>query len=446
MGQLFKTKIIGFDENFKGIIEFNNKKYSIKNTIQDEIIEFDVNNKNDPTFIIKKIEKPSIKRTEPKCPIFFKCGGCQLLHIKYDEQLKMKKNICIELFKSININALIVQDVVGMDNPFNYRNKNQLVFYQVKGKLISGFYEEGTHNIINNDKCLVQDKTANEILVSIRELMLKFKISAYDEDRKNGLLRHVIIKRSNSTKQLMIVLVVSNDIFPGRNNFVKALVSRHKEITTIVQNVNNRSTSVILGDKEVILYGKGFIKDILLGKKFNISSKSFYQINPTQTEKLYSLALNSLNLKSSDVVLDAYCGVGTIGIIASSNVKKVIGVEIVKDAIKNGIVNAKENNISNISFYCDDASNFMLNLVRKKEKIDVVIIDPPRKGCDDNFISSLLKLKPSKILYISCNPYTQIVDLKQMIHDYSVTYVQPVDMFPHSSHIECIVSLERRFE
>ena len=242
----------------------------------------------------------------------------------------------------------------------------------------------------------------------------------------------------------MVVIVTGSDIFPGCQNFVKALVSRCKDITTIIQNVNGRKTSAVLGDKEKILYGKGFITDILLGKKFKISAKSFYQINSAQCAVLYSKALELANLSKTDILFDAYCGVGTIGLVASDKVSKVIGVELVKDAVNDAIYNAKMNNIKNIHFFCDDASNFMKNMAVKKEKVDVVIMDPPRKGSDEKFLNAVVKLSPKKVIYISCDPRTQVVDLKHLLNNgYQIMAIQPVDMFPFTSHIENIVLLKR---
>ena len=246
------------------------------------------------------------------------------------------------------------------------------------------------------------------------------------------------------TKETMVIIVTASDNFPGRSNFVKALTARCKNITTIVQNVNSRSTSAVLGNQEFVLYGKGYIIDELCGKKFKISSKSFYQINPYQTEVLYNTALVQAGLKNTDVILDAYSGVGTIGLIASSMVKKVLSVEIEKSATADAMFNAKINNIKNVSFFNDDASNFIVNLANRKEHMDAIIMDPPRSGSDERFIKSVLKLLPQKVIYISCNPKTQVIDLKMLTEKYEIKFIQPVDMFPHTAHVENIVCLERK--
>lgn len=434
-------KVIGYDSEFKGIIKKNNQIFKISRVIEGEIIQADIVYGNKPTCRLTKIIDPSINRQKPICEFYSKCGGCSLLHIKYDEQLRMKQQLVYSLFKNNLNKEYFVLPTIGMDYPYYYRNKNQVVFKNDKGKLSCGLYQEGTHNVINTVNCYIQDKIVEKIITTIKELMKKQRLSAYDEDRKTGLIRHILIKTSNATKEVMVVIVVGNEIFPGRNNFVKALTSRHKEITTVIQNINTKNTNAVLGEKEIILFGKGYITDILLGLKFKISSKSFYQINTIQTAKLYTKALELASLNKNDVLLDAYCGVGTIGLIASKNVAKVIGVELVKDAVNDAIANAKANNINNVRFICDDASKFMLNCARQKQKIDVVIMDPPRKGSDKVFLDALLKLAPSKVIYISCNPHTQVDDLKVLLEKYAIDKIQPVDMFPNTYHVETITLL-----
>lgn len=437
-------KVIGYDSEFKGIIKKNNQVFKLTRVVEGEIVQADIVLGNKPSARLTKVLEPSVYRQKPICEFYIQCGGCSLQHIKYEEQLKMKQKMVYELFKNNLNKAYEVLPTIGMKEPYYYRNKNQVVFKNIKGKLNCGLYQEGTHNVINTVNCYIQDKIVEKIISTIKELMQKQRLSAYDEDRKTGLIRHVLIKTSKVTKEVMVVIVVGNEIFPGRSNFVKALTARHKEITTIIQNINTRQTNAVLGDKEVVLYGKGFITDILHGLKFKISSRSFYQINPEQTTKLYEKAIELANLTKADTLLDAYCGVGTIGLIASKNVEKVIGVELVKEAVNDAIGNAKANNINNVRFICDDASRFMLNCARQKQKIDVVIMDPPRKGSDKVFLDALLKLSPSKVVYISCNPHTQVEDLKMLLNDYIIDKVQPVDMFPHTHHIESIVCLTRK--
>lgn len=434
-------KVIGYDSEFKGIIKKGQNVFKLARVIEGEVVQADTVLKPKPNARLTKVLEPSVNRVRPVCEFYLQCGGCALQHIKYEEQLRMKQKLVEELFLSTFGKNYEVLPTIGMTEPYYYRNKNQVVFKNVKGKLTCGMYQEGTHNVINTTNCYIQDKLVDKIVSTIKELMQKQRLSAYDEDRKTGLIRHVLIKTSKATKEVMVVLVVGSEVFPGRNNFVKALVARHKEITTIIQNTNTRTTNAVLGDKETVLYGKGYIYDILLGLKFKISSKSFYQINHEQTTKLYSKAIELAGLTKADSLLDAYCGVGTIGLIASSYVAKVTGVELVKDAINDAIVNAKNNNINNVRFICDDATRFMINSVRQKQSFDVVIMDPPRKGSDKPFLDALLKLAPQKVVYISCNPHTQVEDLKELLKKYEISKIQPVDMFPHTHHVENIVLL-----
>lgn len=444
---LVKTKVEKYNNDLKGVVTYNNKEYALDNLILNEEVEIEIS-KDSKKVTLKRILKESPNRIKPKCGIYNKCGGCSLLHVNYNEQLNMKTYFVENLFFETFNKYYKVNPTLGMKEPWNYRNKNQIVFRNVKGgksRIASGFYEANSHRLVEFETCLVQDEISDKIVGIIKELMIKMRYNAFDEDRGTGLIRHVLIKRSASTKEVMVVIVTGSEIFPGCQNFVKALTSRCKDISTIIQNVNNRKTSAVLGDKEKVLYGKGFITDILLGKKFKISAKSFYQINSSQCEVLYTKALELANLSKTDILFDAYCGVGTIGLIASDKVAKVISVELVKDAVNDAIFNAKMNNIKNVHFFCDDASNFMKNMAVKKEKVDVLIMDPPRKGSDERFLNAAVKLSPKKIVYISCDPRTQVIDLKHLLSNgYQITAIQPVDMFPHTSHIENIVVLSHK--
>jgi 23S rRNA (uracil1939-C5)-methyltransferase len=272
-----------------------------------------------------------------------------------------------------------------------------------------------------------------------------FKIKPYDEDTGTGFLRHILIKTGFYSSQIMVVLVVSSNVFPSRKEFISALLKKHPEITTIVMNVNNRRTSVVLGETEKVLYGNGYIEDTLCGRVFQISPKSFYQVNPVQTEILYNKAIDMAKLNGDETVIDAYSGIGTISLIVSSKVKKVIGVELNKDAVNDAIRNAKRNDIKNTYFYNADAGEFMVNLSRERQKVDVVFMDPPRSGSDEKFLSSLVRLGPERVIYISCNPTTQARDLDYLtLHNYKVEEIQPVDMFPQTYHVECVVSITRK--
>ena len=377
-----------------------------------------------------------------KCPLYKKCGGCQLQNLSYEEQLKWKQRRAERLLGEFGR----VNPIIGMEKPYHYRNKVQAAFSTDRnGKIISGVYQSGTHSIVCVDSCLTEDVKADSIIVTVRKLLKSFKIPAYNERTGSGILRHVLVKRGFKTNQIMVVLVTSGPIFPAKNNFVKALLKQHTEITTIIHNINPYRTSLVLGDREQVLYGKGKIEDVLCGLTFRSSARSFYQINPVQTEVLYNTAMKYAQFTGKEKVIDAYCGIGTIGMVASKTAGEVIGVELNKDAVRDAISNAKRNEVKNISFFCADAGDFMRAMADENEKADVVLMDPPRAGSDEQFLSSLLTLSPNRVVYISCNPETQQRDLRYLSkHGYKVDNIQPVDMFPHTNHIETVVSLYKK--
>lgn len=377
-----------------------------------------------------------------QCPNFKKCGGCQYLDIPYKEQLIKKQREMTELLKPF----CRVNPIHGMEDPWNYRNKVHAVMARDrKGKIISGVYKEGTHTVLPVETCLIENETADAIIGTVRGLLPSFKMKVYDEDTGYGFLRHVLVRTAKKTGEVMVVLVTASPIFPSKVNFVKALRKVHPEITTIVQNINNRQTSMVLGDKEHVLYGPGFIVDELCGRKFRISSRSFYQINPVQTEVLYDLAVRAAGLTGKETVVDAYCGIGTIGIVASGFAREVIGVELNKDAVRDAVTNAKLNRITNIRFYNNDAGKFMVQMAKEGAKADVVFMDPPRSGSTEEFINAVSILKPSRVVYVSCGPDTLARDLAVFRKKgYHAVEAWPVDLFPFTVHCECCVKLERK--
>ena len=362
------------------------------------------------------------------CSYMKECGGCNYKMDSYEKELSRKQKLVNDLLKSY----CNVEPIIGMEEPDNYRHKVHVVFgHDKKGNPISGVYQEGTHHVIPIESCRIHNKKADEIIASIRGMLKSFKIKSCDEDKGYGLLRHVLIRVGYNSGEILVILVLSSAIMPSKNNFVKALVKQHPEITSIVINVNDKKTSMVLGDKEQVIYGKGYITDKLCGKTFKISPKSFYQVNPAQTELLYNKAIEYAGLTGNETVIDAYCGTGTIGIVAADYAKEVIGVELNKDAVKDAISNARLNNTSNIFFYNADAGDFMSRMAAEKKNVDVVFLDPPRAGSTEKFLKSLVTLNPKKVVYISCNPVTLERDLKYLTkHGLSVSKIQPVDMFP----------------
>lgn len=382
-----------------------------------------------------------IKNMSNVCKYSKKCGACKYQGVEYSKQLEKKQ----EMINSLMRKYSEVEPIIGMNLPYNYRNKVHAVFDKTKnGEVVSGIYAQGTHNVVPIEYCQLEDYKADAIIGTIRKLAKDFKLKIYNEDTGQGFLRHVLIRTAHKTGEIMVVLVVASPVFPSKNNFVNALIKEHPYITTVVINVNSKHTTMVLGDRESTAYGMGFICDILCGYKFKISPRSFYQINAVQTEKLYNKAMELAEFSGNERIIDAYCGIGTIGIVASKHVKSVVGVELNKDAVRDAITNAKLNKIQNIRFFNEDAGKFMVKMAAKGEKADAVIMDPPRSGSDERFLSSLVKLSPQKVIYVSCGPETMARDVKYLLNKgYRIKKVQPLDMFPHTSHVECITLLEK---
>lgn len=376
-----------------------------------------------------------------QCPVYKKCSGCQLQNMDYESQLRWKQGLVGRLLSSF----CRVNPIIGMKAPVHYRNKAQAVLRTAKGgKLVSGVYQSKTNGVVSTDTCMLNTEKANEIIASVRALLKSFKLKPYNPYDGSGFLKHVLVRQGFQSGEIMVVLVASTITFPAKNNFVKALLKEHPDVTTIVLNVNDHPYKMMLGPAEKTLYGKGYITDTLCGRTFKISPRSFYQVNPVQTELLYRKAVDMARLGGKETVIDAYCGVGTIGIYCSAFAKQVIGAELNRDAVRDAIENAKLNQIRNIYFHCRDAGEFMRELANSGEQIDVVFTDPPRGGCSMEFLEALTTLRPGRVVYISCNPQTQQRDLRFLTQNgYKVQEIQPVDMFPHTNHVECVAVLER---
>ena len=375
------------------------------------------------------------------CPVYKKCGGCQLQNLRYDEQLRYKQNKVVRLLAPFGR----VEPIIGMENPYHYRNKVQAAFFtDRRGNIRSGVYQSGTHRIVSVDDCQIEDETADKIIVAVRRLLPSFKMTTYNEDTSKGFLRHVLVKRGFATNEVMLVLVTGTPVFPSKNRFVSEIRRQFPEITTIVQNVNPYRTNLVLGDRQTVLCGSGTIEDELCGCRFRISPKSFYQINPVQTEVLYGKAIEFAGFRGNETVLDTYCGIGTIGIIAAKHgAGRVYGVELNGDAVRDAIQNAKANGLKNIRFFKGDAGDFMQSVAEEGEHIDTVMMDPPRAGSSKQFLDALIRLWPKTVVYISCNPETLARDLHYLTaHSrYRAKRIQPVDMFPHTQHVECVTLL-----
>ena len=396
---------------------------------------------------ILEIIKKSENRVEPDCATYKRCGGCSLRHIEYEETLNMKKrkveNLVSKTFGKEN--NIKVENTIGMGIPYNYRNKAQYpVGLDKTGEPIIGVYAQRTHEIIQMKECLIQNEEAEKIAFTIYKFVKEKNIPVYNEKTGEGLLRHIVIKVGIYTHEIMCILVVNGKKIPYETELVEMLV-REYNVKTVVKNINMKNTNVILGYENIVLHGDGYIYDLLGGYTFKISPMSFYQVNPVQAEVLYNIAIEKAELNKDDILFDLYCGIGTIGICAASYAKKVYGIEIVEQAIEDAKENARINNVENIEFFAGDVEKIFSNLMEKKQVYpDVIIVDPPRKGLDNNTINNILAVKPKKVVYISCNPATMVRDMKLLSENYEIGNIQPVDMFPFTSHVECVAVLHRR--
>ena len=375
------------------------------------------------------------------CPKAGVCGGCRYQEVPYPEQLSRKQARVKRLMGRFGP----VLPILGMEDPTHYRCKVQAAFgVDGRGRIISGVYQSNSHRIVAVDECRIEDRGADRIIRAVRELMPKCKMPAYDERRGSGFLRHVLVRVGRFTGEYMVVLVAAAPVFPGMKHFLRGLLEACPEIDTVVLNVNDRATSMVLGQRERVLYGKGWIEDEILGRRFRISPRSFYQVNPVQTQVLYQTALDYAGLSGTERVLDAYCGTGTIGICASDRAAQVAGVELNRDAVRDAIANARRNGVKNCWFSCGDAGAFMERSAEDGEPVDLVFLDPPRAGSDARFLGSLLRSAPPRVVYVSCDPETLARDLAVLRRGgYRAERIRPVDMVPHTEHIECVVKLSR---
>lgn len=379
----------------------------------------------------------SEERVEAKCPIFKKCGGCQIQHMSVKEQAQFKKQRVQEVIHRIGKLDLEVEDILTMDNPYYYRNKGQVPVGIDKGSVVTGFYRINSNQIIDMKECMIQSPKINDIVSKMKELLVKYEVP--------DIFRHILVKHAFATNQVMVVWIVKDRKWTHQKEMLDDLLKAFPEIKTVIVNVNQRNDNVILGEKEYILYGDGKITDKLGDLSFLISSKSFYQVNPVQTKVLYSKVVEFAQLNGSEEVLDLYCGVGTISLHLAKSAKHVTGIEIIPDAIKDALENAKLNSIENVSFLCSDAAKYATQLVKENKKVDVIVVDPPRKGCDEETIQSMIKMNPDKIVYVSCDPSTLARDLNRLnTLGYITKKVLPVDQFPNTFHVESVCLIERK--
>ncbi len=393
---------------------------------------------------IIEIIKKSEYREDSDCKTYKRCGGCSLRHVKYSETLKIKQNAVQSLVNKTLENKIIVEETVGMDIPYHYRNKAQYpVGLKKEGKPVMGVFANRTHEIIPIETCYIQNKQSEEIAKYIFNFLINHKIKLYDEKSGKGLVRHIVTKIGIKTNEVMCIIVINGNELPYEDILVDELIHKFGNIKSIVKNINTKNTNVILGAESINLYGDGYIKDILGDFTFKISPMSFYQVNPVQAEKLYDLGVKMADIGKNDIVFDLYCGIGTISLFMSKFAKEVYGVEIVEEAIIAAKENAYINNVTNTKFIAGDVEKILDDLINVKKVIpDIIMLDPPRKGLDNTSIENIRKVRPKKVVYISCNPATLVRDLAKLEDIYMVKSIKPVDMFPFTSHVECCSVLE----
>ncbi|MCQ2537112.1 MAG: 23S rRNA (uracil(1939)-C(5))-methyltransferase RlmD [Lachnospiraceae bacterium] len=447
MAKTYTVRCKELSDNGDGVVIFNNKKFDVPGVLPGEKCDIELvyrkgETKADSKARLVKVLEPSADRVNPGCRLFGKCGACSLLHMKYEDELEFKQEKVKKLFAGLGIQQL---PIIGSDKPEHYRNKVYAAFDFVKErgkvKIVAGMYNEGTHSVTGTADCLLQNSMANSIIKTVIEAMRETGTRVYDEDTKTGTLRHCYIRVSKKTGKVMLVLVTGTPEFTAKKHFVDILTKKHPCISTIIHNVNTKKTSMVLGEKDTVIFGPGYIEDQLCGVNFRISPHSFYQVNPVQTEKLYKTAIEFAKLNQLDTVLDAYCGIGTIALSVADKCAKVIGVELNKDAVADAIKNAELNEAESVLFYEGDAGEYMKEC---EESPDVVFMDPPRSGSSKEFIDALIEAGPKKIVYISCNPVTQVRDVRMLVNGgYKAVKMQAVDMFSRTPEVENIVLLEK---
>ncbi|GGI42294.1 23S rRNA (uracil(1939)-C(5))-methyltransferase RlmD [Mammaliicoccus stepanovicii] len=446
--ETYTGQVIDFTHEGHGVVKFDRFPIFVPNAIKDETIEFKVI-KVKKQFAIGKlltIKEKSQDRIEAPCEYYKECGGCQLQHLSYTAQLEMKKEQVVNLFqRKSHFEDTVINNTIGMENPWHYRNKSQIpVQKNRQGEIELGFYRQRSHTLVDINHCMIQDKKHDQIMNKLRTMLEQLNMNIYNEQKHKGELRHIILRSGYYTEDTMIIFVTNTKQLSHKNKIIDYITNEFENVVSIKHNINQEKSNVIMGKTSYTIYGKDTIEDQLAEYQFKISDTSFYQINPQQTEKLYNKALEYAQLDGEQTVIDAYCGIGTIGTYMSQKAKHVYGVEIVEEAIKNAEENAKINHVENATWEAGKAEDIILKWKKEGIKPEVVMVDPPRKGCDQTFIETLIELSPKRIVYISCNPATQVRDVEILKEaGYNLKEITPVDMFPHTTHVETVALIEK---
>lgn len=427
-----------------GVCKIDGYPVFVKDAMKGEkaLIKVTKTNKNFGFGRLIEIKEESPFRKRPICDHFYECGGCNMMHMNYEMQLGFKKHRVKETLRKLGHIETDVGDTVGMSNPFYYRNKAIIPFGMENGRIVAGMYKPRSHDIVDVRKCHVWPKVFSDITRFLKRMFETLDLSIYDEQSHTGLIRGIMLRRSKDNEQLSLTFITNGEVFPYSDTIVNAAIERFPCVRSVIQNVNDKKTNVLLAQKSNVLYGEDAIYDTLLGLEYKISHRSFYQVNPEQTERLYTRALQVADLKKTDTVLDAYCGIGTIGLTAASEVSRVIGIESSATAIKDAEANARRNGIANAEFHTGKVEEMIPTF--KDEAIDILFVDPPRKGLKRPFIDAVIDKGIKRMVYISCNVSTLARDLNVFTSNgYSIDSVTPFDMFPQTSHIETVVRLTK---
>lgn len=444
--EVYDVEITSMTHEGLGVGKVDNFPIFIKNALPGESISVKIITIKKDYAIGKiiNIYKENKFRVEPKCPIYKQCGGCNLQHLSYLGQLKIKTDLVKETLKRIGKIDVVVHDCIGMENPWKYRNKTQVPFGLDNDKVIAGFYKYNTHEIIDMTSCDIQDEITDKIINFIKLNAHKYQLIPYNEELHTGNLRHVIVRKGFITNEYMVTFVTKENPIKNIELIINDLVKEFPNIKSIIQNINPHRTNTIMGDKQVVLYGEEYIYDYIGDIKFAISSRSFYQVNPIQTKKLYDKVKEYANLTGNETIIDAYCGIGTIGLYLSKQAKAIYGVEVITDAVKDAELNAKLNNFDNAYYEVGKAETVIKKWQDNDIKADIIIVDPPRKGCEKLLLDTIIEMKIPKVIYVSCNPATLARDLNILSNTYNILEVQPIDLFPHTMHVECVVLMSKK--
>lgn len=447
-GRTYEMDINSMGVNGEGIGRIEGFTVFVENAVPGDRVEVEIQEvkKRFARGVLKKVLIPSVQRAGERCPLVYRCGGCQIQQVDYRWQLEYKTQKVKDSIERIaKLDGVTIHPTIGMENPWRYRNKAQFPVGHAGGRIATGFYERKTHKIVDIGDCLIQHGINRSIVREVREYMESNGIPAYDEGTGKGIVRHIVTRVAFATGEVMVVIVATSPVLPKSELLVERLVKNIPSIKSIVLNINNRKTNVILGKECITLWGQDYITDCIGDLQFRISPLSFYQVNPVQTLVLYNKALEYADLKGGETVIDAYCGIGTISLFLARRAAKVYGIEVVKEAVEDARINAQINGIGNAEFITGQAEEVMPRLFEDGIRPDVIVVDPPRKGCEESLLETIVSMRPDRVVYVSCNPATLARDLKYLDQrGYRTVEIQPVDMFPHTAHVETVVLIKRK--